>query len=212
MRSLPAKMTIDPRNAASRVVNHISAMVAYWDADERCVFSNDAYREWFGRSPEEMRGMTLKELLGPLYEKNLPFILGALQGKKQVFERQINLPGGDVRETIATYTPDVINGVVEGFSVHVADVTPLREREAALEKALQERDAALVEIKTLSGLLPICAGCKSIRDEKGAWHRLEEFVSQRTDASFSHGMCPACISRYYPGLDIPTCGTGPQPS
>ena len=127
-----------PAPIALRVVNHISAMVAYWSADLKCVFSNDAYRDWFGRTPEEMVGMPMAELLGPLYEKNLPYIRGALAGKKQVFERQIPLPQGGARESIATYTPDVVDGVVLGFSVHVADVTALRRREAALAQAIVE--------------------------------------------------------------------------
>jgi PAS domain S-box-containing protein len=176
-------------------------MVAYWDSNQRCVFSNDAYREWFGRSPQEMLGMSMKELLGPLYGKNLPYILGALRGERQVFERRVTLPGGEMREAIATYTPDVTDGVVQGFSVHVADVTPLREREAALERTLKERDAAILEAKTLRGLLPICSGCKSIRDDKGKWHRLEEYVTERAEVSFTHGMCPACVAKYYPGLE-----------
>ncbi len=188
---------------AANVVNHIPAMIAYWDRDQRCAFSNDAYLEWFGRKPEQMIGMSMAELLGSLYQKNLPYILGALRGERQVFERQIKLPNGQVRESIATYIPDVVNGVVQGFWVHVADVTVLREREAALERALAERDAALAEIKTLRGLLPICAGCKNIRDAEGKWHTIESYVEQRSNAKFSHGMCPACAAKWFPGVTIP---------
>ncbi len=130
-----------------RVVNHISAMVAYWDRDEKCVFSNAAYREWFGRSPEEMVGMPLRDLLGPLYEKNLPYIRAALQGEKQVFERRIPLPKGGYRDSITTYTPDIENGVVRGFSVHVADVSGLRQREAALQQTIREVIVVLEKTK-----------------------------------------------------------------
>lgn len=84
-----------------------------------------------------------------------------------MFERRIPLPGGGVRESIATYAPDVVDGVGRGFAVHVADATPLQEREAALERVIQERDAALAEVQTLRGLLPTCAFCKAIRDEHG---------------------------------------------
>ena len=123
---------------ALRVVNQISAMVAYWDANQRCVFSNVAYQDWFGKSPDEMLGMSMQDLLGPLYEKNLPYIQGALAGEPQVFERQIPLPGGGTRDSVATYTPDIVDGVVRGFSVHVADVTRLRQREAALGQTIRE--------------------------------------------------------------------------
>ncbi len=195
-------MNLEPSQVALSIVNHISAMVAYWDFNQRCVFSNDAYREWFGKSPEQMVDMSMKELLGPLYEKNLPYILAALRGEKQVFERQIPLPGGELRESIATYTPDIVDGVVRGFSVHVADVTILREREAALERAIRERDGALADVQTLRGLLPICARCKRIRDAIGDWQPIEKYVEERTRASFSHGICPECIAKLYPDLDL----------
>lgn len=195
-------MQISQSEVALSAVNHISAMVAYWDSQQRCVFSNDAYREWFGRSPDEMLGMTLQELLGPLYEKNLSYILGALSGEKQVFERQIPVPGGGIRESIATYTPDVTNGVVRGFWVHVADVTLIREREAALQRAIEERDAALREVQTLRGLLPICSSCKGIRDESGNWHSLERYMSERSQVIFSHGICPSCVTKFFPDVDI----------
>lgn len=121
----------------AKIINHIPSMVAYWDANERCAFANAAYLEWFGRTPREMTGISLKELLGPIYERNLPYIRGALRGEKQVFERQITLPGGEVRDSIATYTPDVADGRVLGFSVVVSDVTPLRRAQRDLEEALR---------------------------------------------------------------------------
>lgn len=185
---------------ALRTLNHVSAMIAYWDCNQRCVFANDAYLEWFGRKPAEMKGILMKDLLGDIYPKNLPYILGVLKGEKQVFERQISLPNGELRESIATYTPDVVNGVVLGFSAHVADVTRMRDRERALQVALTEREKMQREIKTLSGLLPICASCKSIRDSEQKWHPLEKYVSEHCDASFTHGMCPVCLAKYYPGL------------
>lgn len=190
-------MNRQPSEIALRVTNHISAMVAYWDADQRCRFSNNAYQQWFGKSPEQMKGMAMKDLLGPLYELNLPHILAALRGEEQIFERRIPLPNGGVRDTIATYTPDIVDGVVHGFFVHVADVTLLREREAALEQAIRERDAALAEVKTLHGILPICAFCKSIRDEHGTWLPMETYVSRHSPARFSHGFCPSCGEKHY---------------
>jgi ligand-binding sensor domain-containing protein len=63
------------------------------------------------------------------------------------------------------------------------------------ERQLQERvTTALADIRTLRGLLPICAWCKKIRDDSGYWNQLEEYVSQRTDAEFSHGICPECMA------------------
>jgi PAS domain S-box-containing protein len=191
---------LDTASIALRVVNHISAMVAYWDVNQRCVFANEAYREWFGRTPREMAGISMQQLLGPLYVMNLPHIEAALRGERQVFERRIPLPDGSVRETIATYTPDIVEGRICGFSAHVADVTSIKEREVALIRTVQERDRALAAVKTLEGLLPICAGCKNIRDKEGHWHSVESYVSQHSSVNFSHGMCPSCVRKYYPEL------------
>lgn len=185
-------MPLDPTELAFSAVNNISAMIAYWDFNQKCVFSNSAYQEWFGKTPKEMVGMSMRELLGPLYEKNLPFILKALKGERQVFERRIPLPNGGAKDSIATYTPDIVEKVVRGFWVHVADVTTLREREAALERTILERDRALAEIRTLRGLIPICAWCKKIRDEKQVWQGLESYICARSDVDFSHSICPEC--------------------
>ena len=71
------------------LLDHLDAMVAYWDANEVCVFANNAYRDWFGKTKAEVIGHTLQELLGPLYPLNVPYIKGALEGREQVFERDI---------------------------------------------------------------------------------------------------------------------------
>jgi hypothetical protein len=55
--------------------------------------------------------------------------------------------------------------------------------------------------KTLKGLLPICACCKNIRDDKGYWNRLETYIKEHSDADFTHGLCPDCIKKLYP-VDI----------
>ncbi len=173
-------------------------MVAYWDSELRCLFSNEAYREWFGKSPAEMLGMCLQDLLGPLYALNLPYIQGVLRGEPQQFERNIPLPQGGAKDSIATYTPDIEDGVVRGFWAHVADVTPLRMREAQLQRAIIERDEAQAEVHTLRGLLPICAACKNICDGGGEWHDLEAYVSAHTEVSFTHSLCPSCLPIYFP--------------
>jgi predicted Fe-S protein YdhL (DUF1289 family) len=58
------------------------------------------------------------------------------------------------------------------------------------------------KIKTLGGLLPICASCKKIRDDRGDWNQLEEYVQKHSEAEFSHSVCPGCAKKLYPDLDI----------
>lgn len=75
-------------------------------------------------------------------------------------------------------------------------------RVVALQEGLatkvRELHEALDHIKTLHGILPICAACKRIRDDKGSWSQIEAYVSDHSDAVFSHGLCPECVAKYYP--------------
>lgn len=68
------------------------------------------------------------------------------------------------------------------------------EREALIE----DLKKALAEIRTLSGLLPICSSCKKIRDDKGYWRQIEEYISKHSEAEFTHGLCPSCAKKLYP--------------
>jgi hypothetical protein len=72
--------------------------------------------------------------------------------------------------------------------------------ETAREELIMELKKALSEIKTLSGLLPICAYCKKIRNDEGYWEQIEGYIKERSLAEFSHGICPGCMKQYYPDL------------
>ena len=87
----------------------------------------------------------------------------------------------------------------------LAEVKEKKERkkaEAEREQIIVELQAALARVKTLSGLLPICAGCKKIRDDKGYWNQIEIYISSHTEAEFSHGLCPDCEKKAYEELKI----------
>jgi len=72
--------------------------------------------------------------------------------------------------------------------------------EAQVRERTQELEQALVEVKTLSGLLPICSSCKNIRDDNGYWNSVEQYLTRHTDADFTHGICPSCYDRLYPEI------------
>ena len=136
---------------AEFLLDNLDAMVAYWDTNEVCVYANNAYRHWFGKSREEVIGHTLEELLGPIYPLNAPYIKAALQGRPQIFEREIPSPDGAVRQSLATYTPHFVDGKVAGFFVHVADVSLLKDLERQL-KAAKEKAEHLATHDFLTGL------------------------------------------------------------
>lgn len=81
-----------------------------------------------------------------------------------------------------------------GIEVAIYKAKMEKEREK-LREDLQE---ALAEVKTLSGFLPICANCKDIRDDEGYWQQIERYISDHSEAQFSHGICPECAKKFYP--------------
>jgi DNA-binding response OmpR family regulator len=120
--------------------------------------------------------------------------------------------------TARTQKDDIVAGLLAGANDYIAkpyDTGELQARlavgvrmtelQAALAHRVTERDelilrlqAALTEVKTLSGILPICASCKKIRDDKGFWNQVESYVQTHSLAKFSHGLCPECTARLYP--------------
>jgi PAS domain S-box-containing protein len=181
------------------VVNAVPAMLAYWDTAQRCVFANLAYLRWFGVSPEWMVGRTLADLLGSIYPLNQPYIEGALRGEAQAFEREIPDPqGGPPRHAHADYLPDVAGGVVKGFYVLVTDITQRKLMEEQLRSAQRSAEEALAQIKTLKGLLPICAWCGKIRNEHNAWETLQDYVVAHTEAKVTHSLCDSCADSKFP--------------
>ena len=76
----------------------------------------------------------------------------------------------------------------------------LRESKIEQEKKNHDLEDAIAQVKTLSGLLPICAYCKKIRNDKGYWEQIEEYIGTHTEAVFSHGLCPGCAKELYPNI------------
>lgn len=82
-----------------------------------------------------------------------------------------------------------------------AEIAQRRRAEQEREQLIVELKQSLAEVKELSGLLPICADCKKIKDDGGYWNQLEVYVSRHSKARFSHGLCPECVKKYYAELE-----------
>ena len=93
-----------------------------------------------------------------------------------------------------------MNKELEEHQLRLEDEIALRTKD--LRETNQNLKSALEEVKTLSGLLPICSSCKKIRDDNGYWNQLETYIRDHSEADFSHGLCPDCAEKLYPELKI----------
>lgn len=126
------------------LVDHLDAMVAYWDTNRICKYANRAYLNWYQKTADEMIGCSLEDLLGSRYQSSLPSIEGVLNGIPQQFERSTMSPDGTIRYSLTNYIPHFEDGKVIGAFVQGTDITHLKALEAELRKgkASAENQAA----------------------------------------------------------------------
>jgi PAS domain-containing protein len=122
-----APVEITESELIAKIVNSLPAMIAYWDKDLRCRFANDTYRDWFGRPGKAMIGLSMNDVLGDdLFRCNEKYVVGALNGYRQMFQRKLIDARGRCKTTLALYIPDISDDdCIVGFSVLVVDVTSL---------------------------------------------------------------------------------------
>ncbi|HHO77311.1 MAG TPA: PAS domain S-box protein [Deltaproteobacteria bacterium] len=179
----------------------------------------------WNRACEELTGVKAHEVIGtsdhwkPFYEHQRPCLLDILiKGDADVipthysvYGPSVLLPdglhaegwypdvGGKERYIIFDAAPiDNKAGDLVAAVETLQDITQRKRIEEEREKLNIELKEAIDKIKTLSGLIPICAGCKKIRDDKGYWNYLEQYLEEHSNAEFSHGLCPECFQKYFP--------------
>jgi hypothetical protein len=94
----------------------------------------------------------------------------------------------------------IVNRVLAISAIWVtASLALLHHRETRdRERLIQQLQEALAQVKTLRGLLPICASCKKVRDDRGYWSQIETYIGNHSEAEFTHGICPECAKKLYP--------------
>jgi two-component system, response regulator PdtaR len=125
-------------------------------------------------------------------QSDVPIIFMTCLSDQTIFEQAINTnPYGYI---IKPYDINELRSTIE--------IATVKHKAAQSQKILIKRlQKALEEVKTLSGLLPICASCKRIRNEEdGSWQAIEDYIAKHSEADFTHGICPECANRLYPEL------------
>jgi PAS domain S-box-containing protein len=138
------------------------------------------------------------------------WIAGCAAGEKPgELDFRINRPDGTMRyvkgrgEVVldTKKRPLFMAGTVMDITERKQADQEIQQYIAELAEKNNELQDALTDIKQLSGLLPICASCKKIRDDSGYWHGVETFIAEHSNAEFSHGICPECEKKAYEELD-----------
>jgi len=101
------------------------------------------------------------------------------------------------RGKVITWTEDGKPLVMSGTH---QDISVRKQAEKEREALIANLEKAISDVKKLSGMLPICASCKKIRDDKGYWKQIESYIKEHSEAEFSHGLCPECAKKWYPEL------------
>jgi PAS domain S-box-containing protein len=152
------------------------------------------------RDPQEvaMQAEKLTRQLGRPIKPDVQTLLArASSGKAEEFEvTYIRKDGSRFPVFVSLTTLADETGAVTGYLGVVADITERKDHELEREKMIAELQSALAEVKTLSGMIPICGWCKSVRTDKGFWQTVEQYVGTYTDATFSHGICPSCAEKF----------------
>lgn len=163
------------------------------------------------KSFEQLIGMERQDIIGKSVHDIVPPKLAELYQKKdsELIKKTgisiYEMEGENKNDTTgrhlifhkATFTkPD---GQVGGIIGAILDITERKKNEQQKEKLITKLQEALVKVKLLSGFLPICASCKKIRDDKGYWNQIESYIREHSEVEFSHGLCPDCAKKLYPG-------------
>lgn len=178
------------------LTDHIPGMVGYWTRELRCGFANKAYLEWFGKTPEQMRGVRIQDMMGEeLFRKNEPFISAALRGERQSFELALTKADGSIGHSWTHYIPDWDVNRVRGFFVLVSDITELKRAEIAAAqsewklKTIIETEPECVKVLAADGALLQMnrAGLDMIEAESDSQvigHKLTEIVAPQYRDAF----------------------------
>lgn len=195
------------RESEARYRNILDNMEeAYYEVDLRgnMTFFNTAAVTSLGYTDDEMMGMNFRQYVN---KKNADKVSEAyskvfLTGDSvKAFEWElISKESGKIPVESSISLMRDTKGNPAGFKGIIRDITERKRAEGEREKLIRELQQALKNVKALSGLLPICASCKKIRDDEGYWKQIESYISDHSEAEFSHGICPDCLRKLYPDV------------
>jgi two-component system, cell cycle sensor histidine kinase and response regulator CckA len=162
---------------------------------------NSGAERMFGYAAKEMVGESVESLVPRDQHSEISDIrdlieLGERVERIETVRLRRDGTGIDVAITVSPIKNG--EGAIHGASIILRDITERKRQEQERLRLIQELTEALKRVKTLNGLLPICSSCKKIRNDGGYWEQVENYIRSRSNAEFTHGICPDCVRLLYP--------------
>lgn len=170
-------------------------------SDGRIIEVNEAFEDTTGYSHAEALGQTTLDLRIWQSKEDRDDVISELStgGSLQNMEKEFRTKAGETRTALVSAGIVTINHEKSILS-SIVDITDRKRSEEERGRLISKLQSAVSEIRTLSGLLPICAHCKKIRDDNGYWQQIESYIQEHSEAEFTHGICPACVRELYPEI------------
>jgi PAS domain S-box-containing protein len=187
----------------SNVTSNMAEGIYVLDESGRVSFMNPEAERLLGWTLDELNEKGAHDLVHfrrpdgtplPLEECNIHKVIKT--GKRfsstdEVFVKK----DGTVFPVSVISAPIMENGKAVASVAAFQDITERRKAEEERERLIEALQTALSEVKVLKGLIPVCAWCKKIRNDKGYWEQVENYIEKRSDARFTHGICPECYKK-----------------
>ena len=163
-------------------------------------FVNPAFCMMFGYSKNDIIGTNAVELFASAEFRKFSDVIAIIDISRDNTEEFIveNSDGRSLTVEVAASNVFSSTGALVGRMASFADTTKKKEIEADREKLIEKLQDAIDKIKVLRGIIPICASCKKIRDDKGYWSQIESYIKEHSEADFTHSICPDCAKKLYP--------------
>ncbi len=177
------------------------ARFGHWELtlSDQMIYASEQAAHIYGVTETQLDVAIVKACVLDTYRPGLDAALRALITEGIPYDREFEIRRVSDGESVfvhskAEYDParQIVFGVVQ-------DITARKRAELDRERLIGDLRKALDDIKTLRGIVPICAHCKNIRNDAGFWQQVEAYVTEHTEAQFSHAICPTCMARHYPG-------------
>lgn len=183
-------------------INSIIGGLIITDKEGLIRFANPSFCKMFNYSFADVVGKQAVELFSTNEVKKISDVLSIVDISKEDAEEFVvkTKDGTSFIAAVSASNVTSVSGELIGRMASFENISKRKEVEADRERLIQKLQEAHDKIKILRGILPICASCKKIRDDKGYWNQIESYIRDHSEAEFSHGICPDCAKKLYPEL------------